>query len=276
MTRSACLGVGALTLLMASPAPADESPAVPPAAAFASAGDDAVQDLVILGETRPILIRLRVLVGGRPFRRAWADSARKSFAKVDRNDDGKLDAAEAEAGALGPAPRRPWRIAEGTWPSPPRRWSRPSARPRARSRSGPSAWPTGGRMPCSSSSTATATVGSIGSSWRRSSARSAGSTSTTTRRFGVDEIALADNSAVAAAPAMTTPGPGRPGRGRIPGRDRAGARRGTLAPGPDGREEVRRRLRSGCGPGRLEALARRVRHRPRRLRRGRPQRRRQA
>jgi len=102
MTRRAILGLGVLTLASAPvAAPADEPPA-PPASAFAAAGDEAVQDLVILGETRPILLRLRVLIGGRPFRRAWADSTRNLFARVDRDGDGKLNAAEAEAGALGP------------------------------------------------------------------------------------------------------------------------------------------------------------------------------
>ena len=104
MTRPSFAGMGGMTLLAASalpPAAADE-PTAPPAPAFAAAGAEAVQDLVILGETRPILLRLRVLVGGRAFRPAWADSIRGQFPKVDRDGDGKLNAAEAEAGALGP------------------------------------------------------------------------------------------------------------------------------------------------------------------------------
>ncbi len=102
MTRTTFARLGALALTLSSaPAPAGE-PVAPPASTFAALGDEAVQDLVILGETRPILLRLRVMVGGRAFRPAWADSIRARFHQVDRDGDGKLNAAEAEAGGLGP------------------------------------------------------------------------------------------------------------------------------------------------------------------------------
>ncbi len=80
---------------------ADATPsAIPPTATFASLGHEAVQDLVILGETRPILVRLRVSVGDRAFRSAWLDATRTLQAQLDRDHDGKLTTAEAEAGGL--------------------------------------------------------------------------------------------------------------------------------------------------------------------------------
>lgn len=90
-----------------APGPDDAGPPPPPA--FAEAGDRAALDLVILGETRPIRLQVRVLVGGRAFRLAWDDGARRLFARVDRDHDGKLINAEVEAGALGPVlvPRSP-------------------------------------------------------------------------------------------------------------------------------------------------------------------------
>jgi Ca2+-binding EF-hand superfamily protein len=72
----------------------------PPAATFAALGDDAVQDLVILGETRPVLLRLRVMVGDRPFRAAWAEGVRAYHARLDSNSDGRLTTEEAEKNGL--------------------------------------------------------------------------------------------------------------------------------------------------------------------------------
>jgi len=73
---------------------------MPPDSAFAALGDDAVQDLVILGENRPILVRLRVMIGDRPFRSAWLEATRTLHAQFDRDGDGKLTVAEADAGGL--------------------------------------------------------------------------------------------------------------------------------------------------------------------------------
>ncbi len=82
-------------------APADGAPPAPPtAAAFAALGDDASQDLVILGETRPIVIRLRVMIGDRSFRSAWAEATHALHAQLDRDGDGRLTVEEADAGAL--------------------------------------------------------------------------------------------------------------------------------------------------------------------------------
>jgi Ca2+-binding EF-hand superfamily protein len=95
MTPSA--GLLALALALA----ADDAPAsIPPAATFAALGDDAVQDLVILGEKRPILLRLRIAIGDRPFRAAWAEGVRAYHGRLDRNGDGRLTTEEAEKGGL--------------------------------------------------------------------------------------------------------------------------------------------------------------------------------
>ncbi len=94
----ACLALG----LGDPPATAPSPPpmTMPPASAFAAAGDDAAQDLVILGETRPVLVRLRVLIGDRSFRAAWVEATRGLHATLDRDNDGKLTVAEADAAGL--------------------------------------------------------------------------------------------------------------------------------------------------------------------------------
>jgi len=79
--------------------PADVAPtAMPSAAAFAALGADAAEDLVILGEARPMIVRLRVMIGDRPFRSAWAEATRVLHAQLDRDGDGRLTVEEAEAG----------------------------------------------------------------------------------------------------------------------------------------------------------------------------------
>lgn len=90
---------GLLALVLAH-APAGDAPAPPSAEAFAALGDAGSQDLLILGETRPILLRLRVMVGDRPFRAAWDESVRALHARLDRDGDGKLTVKEAEASPL--------------------------------------------------------------------------------------------------------------------------------------------------------------------------------
>jgi Ca2+-binding EF-hand superfamily protein len=89
-----------------------------------SRGDD-VQDLVFLGEARPVLIRLHVRLDGKTIQQAWDDYVKHLFAYLDVNGDGVLDADEAErvpsieqiqAGILGVfAPRR-----RAARPAPPR------------------------------------------------------------------------------------------------------------------------------------------------------------
>lgn len=102
----------AAVLLALATASADAPTTMPPASAFAALGGDAVQDLIILGEARPILLRIRVMVGDRPFRAAWAESARSLHAQLDGDHDGRLTVEEAEKNGLGlylvqPAAGRP-------------------------------------------------------------------------------------------------------------------------------------------------------------------------
>ena len=75
-------------------------PTLPPPSAFAAMGADAVQDLVILAETRPILIRFRIMVGDRSCRAAQNQTNQEIYASLDRDGDGKLTVAEAEANGL--------------------------------------------------------------------------------------------------------------------------------------------------------------------------------
>jgi Ca2+-binding EF-hand superfamily protein len=93
---AALLGLG----LAFGSAAVDDTASPPPAATFAALGDDAMQDLVILGESRPILLRLRVMIGDRPFRAAWAEGVRAYHALLDGNGDGRLTVEEAEKNGL--------------------------------------------------------------------------------------------------------------------------------------------------------------------------------
>ena len=88
---------GLVILALALAADPDSAP---PAATFAAAGADAALDLLILGEGRPVILRLRVLIGDRPFRAAWAESVRALHAHLDRDGDGKLTTREADEGGL--------------------------------------------------------------------------------------------------------------------------------------------------------------------------------
>jgi Ca2+-binding EF-hand superfamily protein len=70
----------------------------PPGSPPLSSGD--VQDMIFLGEERPVFIRLHVLVDGRPFRdafeAAWQDYLKQLFRYLDRDGDGFLSPQEAE------------------------------------------------------------------------------------------------------------------------------------------------------------------------------------
>ena len=65
------------------------------AAASAPAADDDVQDVVFLGEGRPVLIRLHLRVDGQPFGSAWGRYVGELFAYLDRDGDGVLSRPEA-------------------------------------------------------------------------------------------------------------------------------------------------------------------------------------
>jgi Ca2+-binding EF-hand superfamily protein len=70
------------------------APAAAPAVRGRPASDE--QELVFLGEARPVLIRMHVRVDGRPVEAAWEDFIKELFAYLDVNGDGVLDKAEAE------------------------------------------------------------------------------------------------------------------------------------------------------------------------------------
>ena len=55
-----------------------------------------VQDLVFLGDARPVHIRLHIDVNGKPFQYVWEDYIRLLFAYLDRDGNGILTKAEAE------------------------------------------------------------------------------------------------------------------------------------------------------------------------------------
>lgn len=63
--------------------------------ASATAADSDVQDLVLLGPTRPVILRLRILLDGKPFRAAWQARFDELFAAEDRDRDGRLTAEQA-------------------------------------------------------------------------------------------------------------------------------------------------------------------------------------
>jgi Ca2+-binding EF-hand superfamily protein len=70
-----------------------------------------VQDLVVLGPMRPLLLRLHVTVDGRPFREEWERRFDELFAGLDHDGDGRVTVAEGDEiardmnGSLRDAPR---------------------------------------------------------------------------------------------------------------------------------------------------------------------------
>lgn len=93
-------GVWAFAVLASlDPARAADRP-VPAAAATAAAERDATQDVIFLGDDRPIFIRLRLNAGGKGFRTAWGDAVKAMHAYLDRDGDGTLTRAEADRGGL--------------------------------------------------------------------------------------------------------------------------------------------------------------------------------
>jgi hypothetical protein len=83
-------------VLIASPALADDKPPAP----VPSTAAESVQDLIFLGDNRPIFLRLRMTLGSQPFRTAWMDSVKAMHAYLDRDGDGKVSKEEADRGAL--------------------------------------------------------------------------------------------------------------------------------------------------------------------------------
>jgi Ca2+-binding EF-hand superfamily protein len=75
-------------------------PLVPPAAADPPGEADA-QDVLLLAEAGPVLLRLHVRIDGRPVAATWERYLDRLFADLDRDGDGTLNKAEA---ARAPAP----------------------------------------------------------------------------------------------------------------------------------------------------------------------------
>lgn len=55
------------------------------------------QDVIFLGPTRPLLLRLRVEIDGKPFRQVWQERFDELFALEDHDRDGRVDFDEASA-----------------------------------------------------------------------------------------------------------------------------------------------------------------------------------
>jgi Ca2+-binding EF-hand superfamily protein len=70
--------------------------AAPAKDAGAAKADQDWQDLVYLGETRPLLIRLHVQVNGKSYQAAWDDFMKYMFKYLDTNGDGVLSKEEVE------------------------------------------------------------------------------------------------------------------------------------------------------------------------------------
>jgi Ca2+-binding EF-hand superfamily protein len=64
-------------------------------AAAAQTATDDYQDLVYLGESRPVVMRLHAQLNGKPFSAVWQDWVKKLFQHFDRDGDGVLSPAEA-------------------------------------------------------------------------------------------------------------------------------------------------------------------------------------
>jgi hypothetical protein len=56
--------------------------------------------VVFLTESRPIFVRFRVELEGRPFADSWIDSVRILHASLDKNGDGILNVDEVDAAVL--------------------------------------------------------------------------------------------------------------------------------------------------------------------------------
>src|SRR5438876_1230432 len=52
------------------------------------------RDLVFLGETRPVLMRLHIRIDGKPIQAAWDDFMKSLFDHLDVNHDGVLSKEE--------------------------------------------------------------------------------------------------------------------------------------------------------------------------------------
>ena len=72
----------------------DQAATLPPPNPPESTKD--VQDIVFLGETRPVFLRLHIRVDGEPFQAVWEDYLQSLFEYLDRDGDGILTKEEGE------------------------------------------------------------------------------------------------------------------------------------------------------------------------------------
>jgi Ca2+-binding EF-hand superfamily protein len=98
MTRARLSTLAAAWTLACAPAFAADPPA--PAAPSASPNRDAVQDVVFLGEARPLFLRLNLGTGTKGFRSSWIEAVKSIHAYLDQNGDGTLTREEADRGGL--------------------------------------------------------------------------------------------------------------------------------------------------------------------------------
>lgn len=82
----------------------------------ASAPEPQYQDLLYLGPTRPVVIRLHLLVDGQPFGNVWSQYAQQLFAVADTDGDGRLSASERQAQPAADHPLRAELLAVVTAP----------------------------------------------------------------------------------------------------------------------------------------------------------------
>lgn len=66
------------------------------ATAGAAADTDGGRSLIFLAENRPVFVRLRITIQGRPFEASWLESIRVLAASLDRDGDGTLTTKEAD------------------------------------------------------------------------------------------------------------------------------------------------------------------------------------
>jgi Ca2+-binding EF-hand superfamily protein len=85
----------AIALALAVVFPSALRAAEPPARGAGQSPD--AQDVIFLGPTRPLLLRLRIEIDGKPFRQVWQERFDELFALEDHDRDGRVDFDEASA-----------------------------------------------------------------------------------------------------------------------------------------------------------------------------------
>ena len=267
LAAASAIGLGA----RAGPRGDEPEPVPPPSSA------DDVQDMMFLGENRPIFIRMRLDAGGKAFRSAWTDAVKAMYGYLDRDGDGSLTKEEVDRGSLpddgpgrdrrrrGAAARRPRHQPAGRQGLARRAGRGPPAGASGRSACRSGAWPPSATMPCSTTSTATRTARWPGPSWTRPSP--------SLHRFDLDDNELIDRDRAGAVQQPDRDGQRGPDRTR-PIRagaagDRAVVGRPVVPPGPPPAQEVRQRVGRGRVGRRQPAEPGRVRDRSEGVRDGR-------